>query len=257
MIGPLPNAHASLAASNARSVFRLKAATAFLWLATALSVLHPYYRSIGHTWLSMLGLPDLFMWLACAGELVLGLLILTLPPRRWLMLLQVLAVGCFTVVLGVLDPSLLVHPFGVLSKNLPFLAVVVTVWLLASEGWSTRTWWILRAGMAVVWITEGVFPKLLFIRPEEVEVVARSGLAPFSPVAFLMFLGAAQAASGILALVLKGSSLRAFLAAQIAGLVILPLLVSAQDPLLWLHPFGPMTKNIPILVGTLEVLRRC
>ena len=238
-------------------MFRLKAATAFLWLATALSVLHPYYRSIGHAWLSLLGLPDLFMWLACAGELVLGLLILVLPPRRWLMLLQVLAVCVFTVALAVLDPSLLVHPFGVLSKNLPFLAVVVTVWLLASEGWTSRTWWILRAGMAVVWITEGVFPKLLFIRPEEVEVVARSGLVPFSPLTFLMLLGAAQAASGVLALVLKCPWLRALLAAQMAGLVILPLLVSAQDPLLWLHPFGPMTKNIPILVGTFEVFRRC
>jgi DoxX-like family len=39
--------------------------------------------------------------------------------------------------------------------------------------------------------------------------------------------------------------------------VVLPLLVSWQHPLLWFHPFGPMTKNLPILFGTLLVLRRC
>ena len=66
-----------------------------------------------------------------------------------------------------------------------------------------------------------------------------------------------QAASGLGVLVLRGRWQDALLYAQCAALLALPLLVSWQDPLLWVHPFGPMTKNIPILVGTLALARRC
>jgi hypothetical protein len=111
--------------------------------------------------------------------------------------------------------------------------------------------------MALIWITEGLFPKLLFQQPMELAVVANSGLVPISAPAFLSFLGFAQLASGVLALVLRGRLLRWLLIAQVAALVVLPALVSWQDPMLWFHPFGPMTKNLPILFGTLGVLRRC
>ena len=73
-------------------------------------------------------------------------------------------------------------------------------------------------------------------------VVANSGLVPISAPTSLMLLGLAQVASGVLAL------------AQVGALVALPLLVSWQDPLLWFHPFGPMTKNFPIRAGSHEVL---
>lgn len=235
----------------------LKAGTASLWLTTALGVLHPYYRSVGHDWLSRLGLPDALMWATCAGELGLGLIILALPPRWWLMAAQVGGVTVFTAILAVLEPSLLVHPFGMLSKNYPFIALVISTWLVAREGWTPRALGILRFGMALIWITEGLFPKLLFPQAMELAVVANSGLVPMSAPAFLSFLGFAQLASGVLALVLRGRWLRWLLVAQVAALVVLPALVSWQDPMLWFHPFGPMTKNVPILFGTLGVLRRC
>ncbi|MEW5739701.1 MAG: DoxX-like family protein, partial [Myxococcota bacterium] len=174
----------------------LKAGTASIWLTTALGVLHPSYRAIGHEWLSRLGLPDWLMWLTCAGELVLGVLILALPPRWWLMAAQVGAVTVFTVLLAWLEPMLLVHPFGVLSKNYPFLALVVATWLVGREGFSPRALWTLRGGMALVWITEGLFPKLLFQQPLELAVVEGSGLVPFSASMFLVLLGLAQLASG-------------------------------------------------------------
>jgi hypothetical protein len=111
--------------------------------------------------------------------------------------------------------------------------------------------------MALVWLTEGLFPKILFQQPMELAIVANSGLVPFSPALFLSMLGVAQAASGVAALLLKGPWLKALLVAQALALVVLPLLVSWQSPLLWVHPFGPMTKNLPIIVGTLVALRRC
>jgi DoxX-like family len=235
----------------------LKAGTASIWFTTSVGVLHPYYRSVGHEWLARLGLPDWLMWVACAGELVLAVLIVVLPANGWLTAAQVGAVAGFTTILAALEPALLVHPFGLLTKNVPFVALAITVWLLSREGWSSRAWWVLRIGMASIWVTEGLFPKVLFQQPMELAVVANSGLVPMSPSVFLSLLGVAQVGSGVLALVLRGAPLRWLLTAQLMALVVLPLLVSWQDPLLWVHPFGPMTKNLPIIAGTWGVLRRC
>lgn len=244
------------AASGGELAF-LKAGTASIWLTTALGVLHPYYRSVGHDWLARLGLPDWLMWATCAAELGLALTMLVLPPRWWLMAAQVGGVTVFTAILAGLEPALLVHPFGVLTKNLPFVALVISTWLVSIEGWTPRALWVLRVGMALIWMTEGLFPKVLFQQPMELLVVSNSGLVPMSAPVFLRAMGFAQLISGVLALVLTGKLLRWLLMAQVAALVVLPLLVSVQDPLLWFHPFGPMTKNLPIIVGTLGVLRRC
>ena len=46
---------------------------AFVWLATGLLVLHPYYREQGQEALGRLGLPDWFMYATCAAEVLLGL----------------------------------------------------------------------------------------------------------------------------------------------------------------------------------------
>ena len=234
----------------------LSASVAFVWLATGLAVLHPAYREVGHDYLSHLGLPDMAMFAACAAEVILGLRVALGPATTVVAAVQVVLVAGFTVILAILDPSLLVHPDGVLTKNLPLLAAVGTAWLLPREGWSPRALWLLRGGMAVIWITEGVFPKMLFQAPWEVRLVGSSGLVGNDPVVFLRVMGAAEALSGMAALLLWGRPLRWLLLAQLAALVVLPILVGWQDPLLWVHPFGPLTKNVPIIVGTAVLWHR-
>jgi hypothetical protein len=239
----------------------LRAGAASIWLCTGLLVLHPEYRRIGGEQLDALGLPHLLMVLTCAAEVVLGLLVLRGGRRPWeshaIAAVQAALVLGFTAILAVQDPTLLVHRFGILTKNLPLLAVVACTWQLERDGrWTARALWTLRAGVAVIWITEGLLPKVLFQSPLELEVVRQSHLVPFDASLFLVGMGLAQVASGILALALRGRPLHLLLACQIAALVVLPLLVSWQEPLLWVHPFGPMTKNIPILLGTLVALRR-
>lgn len=228
-----------------------------IWLTTGLGVLHPYYQRVGEGYLDRLHLPHALMWGACALELLLALAVAVLRPTPMLVGLQVAMIATFTGVLAVVEPALLVHPFGVLSKNYPLVAMLVTSSLVARQGWTPTATWLLRGGMALVWVTEGLFPKVFFQQPLELAVVANSGLSPFEPSRFLWLLGLAQAASGVAALLLRGTLLRALLVAQTAALVVLPLLVSWQLPELWVHPFGPMTKNLPIIVGTLVVLRRC
>jgi hypothetical protein len=60
---------------------------------------------------------------------------------------------------------------------------------------------------------------------------------------------------GVGALLLRGGPRRVVVGCQLAGLVAMPLLASVYEPLLWAHPFGPLTKNVSILLGTWLVLR--
>jgi hypothetical protein len=108
-----------------------------------------------------------------------------------------------------------------------------------------------------VWITEGLFPKILFQQREELWITEQTGLALGRPALLLAAIGALQLASGVAALLLRGRWLRFVLVGQIAGLVVLPLVVSWFVPWLWFHPFGPYTKNAAALCGTLVVLWRC
>jgi hypothetical protein len=244
-------------AAGERDLRWLSWGAGLIWLTTGLGVFHPYYRQVGEQYLDRLHLSHGLMWAACGLEIVLAIVVMTRRPSTPLVALQVAMIAGFTLVLAVAEPMLLVHPFGVLSKNYPLVAMLLASWLVAREGWSPRATWLLRGGMAMVWVTEGLFPKILFQQPMELTVVAQSSLVPMSPSVFLVLLGVAQFASGIAALLLEGRLLKALLIAQAAALVVLPLLVSWNMPELWVHPFGPMTKNLPLIAGTLVVIRRC
>ncbi len=237
--------------------FWLRAGVAVVWLATGLLVLHPTYRSIGGGYLDQLGLPVWLMPATCLFEVGLGLWVLSRRAGNVITLLQLSMVLTFTVILVVWDARLLVNPFGMLTKNVPILAAVATAWLVEREGWSRRALWLLRSGMAFIWLSEGLLPKVFFQQGEELRIVEGVGLSFGAPGTVLALIGVLQAASGVLALTLSGRWLRVVLAAQIAALVVLPLVVSWQVPWLWFHPFGPFTKNVPIIFGTGVVLWRC
>ncbi len=234
----------------------LHAGIAFIWLTTGLAVLYPEYRDEGAKYLQPLGLPPWVMVLTCVGEVLLGLRVLLGRAATWLVLLQAVMILAFTVILGVTQPTLLWHPFGVLGKNLPLLSMIGTMWLLEREGWTPRAWWLLRCGMALIWFTEGLVPALL-VQPKELrEIVARL-LSVGDPGMLLRMVGMAQMLSAIAALPLRGRWLYALIASHVVGLIAITIVVTWYDALLWFHPFGPVTKNVSILIGTLVVLRRC
>lgn len=235
----------------------LRAGVAAVWLTTGVMVVHPVYRAIGASYLGRLGLPTWLMPLTCAFEVALAFRVALGRASGWVTLLQLSMVSTFTAILAVTEPRLLVSPFGMLTKNLPILAAVAVAWLLEREGFTPRARWLLRGGMASVWITEGLLPKILFQQREELWIAEQTGLAFGSPGALLAIIGGLQLGSGVAALLARGRLLRLILAAQIAGLVILPVVVSWFVPWLWFHPFGPYTKNVPVLIGTLILFRRC
>src|SRR5262249_42500632 len=134
-----PMSPVSAPAATTTDALWLRFAVAFIWLATGLGVLHPYYRELGAIYLRPLALPAWIMWAACAGEVLLGLRVLFGNAATWLILLQLAAIGTFTLILSVTHPELWWNAFGVLGKNLPLLALIGTTWLLEREGWTTRT----------------------------------------------------------------------------------------------------------------------
>lgn len=241
-----------------RSAAWLRAGVAFVWLATGALALHPAYRAAGAAELGRvpgLGGATWLMFATCAAEVALGARVLLGRSAAWLVALELGMVATFTAVLAVTQPMLLASPFGVLTKNVPFAACVLAAHRIERAGWDARAEWILRAGMAAIWLTEGLLPKVLFQQPVELAIAARSvpWLAP--PVA-LRAIGAVEVASGVLALSLRGRALGLVLAAQAGALAVLAIVMTRLDASLWLHPFGPLTKNAPILIGTLVLRAR-
>ncbi len=227
----------------------LRAGLAFVWLATGLGVLHPYYRQLGAAFLSPLGLPPWVMVVTCAGETLLGLRVLLGRMDGWLALLQGVLILGFSAILTATHPELWLHPLGLLTKNLPLLAVIVVLWRLDRRGWDALGEWTLLGGMAVIWLTDGLAALFLYGLPLP-ELARLQAFVPFDAATGLRLLGALSMSSGVAVLALRGRLRRIVLLIQIAILAAVPLIATFADPLLWVHPFGPLTKNAPLLVGT-------
>jgi len=234
----------------------LRGGIAFIWLFTGLAVLHPFYRSVGGLYLARLSLPDGLMYAACVAEVVLGLCVLLFPPRLWMTALQLAMIAAFTLILAVTEPELLVNPFGVLSKNVTLAALIVTAQLVESEGWTGEARRVLLGGLAFIWAWEGVMACALFQGPTLREVLAFTGLETEQLRLLLIVAGIGQALGGVALLMLRGPWLRLLLGLQAVGLLLICVLVTRYEPRLWFHPFGPVSKNVPLILGTLLAFSR-
>jgi hypothetical protein len=234
----------------------LCASAAFVWLASAFGVLHPYYRASAAPYMDKLDLPNALMYATCVAEAMIGLRVLVGPANTWVTVLQAALIGTFTIILAAVDPKLLVNPFGVLSKNVSMVAVIVAAWLLEREGWTPRVEWVLRAGLAFIWVWEGIFANVVFQSDTLRGVIAAARVPLDDPSLFLTIGGIGETLSGLAVLFLRGRPLRWLLIVQAVGLLVICVLVTNYDPLLWFHFAGPLTKNVPLIVGTLVLLRR-
>ena len=239
----------SVFSSNRTDVYSLRIGLALVWLATGLGVLHPYYRELGEASLKPFGLPSWVMIATCIGEILLGLRVLLGRMDAWLAALQAVLILGFTALLTATQPFLWLHPLGQLTKNLPLLAIIVLLHRLDRRGWDAPGERLLRIGMAVVWLTDGLAAQFLY-GPPTPESAPLLALIPGDPATTIRILGVLSAASGVAVLTLRGWPRRAVLLAQIAVLALVPVVASVVEPVLWVHPFGPLTKNAPLIIGT-------
>ena len=102
-----------------------------------------------------------------------------------------------------------------------------------------------RGALGLVWLYEGLVPKLLFVRADQIDLVQRSGLYFGSPEQFLQLLGTAQVAFAVW--LLTGFCERVAVAIATIGMAILILLVAANNPGMLTDPYGALIKDLCLI----------
>jgi hypothetical protein len=106
---------------------------------------------------------------------------------------------------------------------------------------------LLRWSIALVWIVTGIVSFGLYPVQDSYALLARVGIT--GPLAPLMLYGAAllDLAFGVAILALKRR--RWLWIAQLALIVFYTIIISWRLPEFWLHPYGPLLKNLPMIAA--------
>jgi hypothetical protein len=123
---------------------------------------------------------------------------------------------------------------------------------LAALRTQARLGWLLpllRLTLALVWIVTGLLSFGLFPRDDSYALLADTGIVPALQPLMLYGAAALDLGFGLATLVPPaGARWRGRLwLAQIALVGIYTLIIAWRLPEFWLHPFGPLLKNLPIL----------
>jgi uncharacterized protein YbjT (DUF2867 family) len=106
---------------------------------------------------------------------------------------------------------------------------------------------LLRWSIALVWIVTGVISLGLYPVERSYELLARAGVPDV--LAPLMLYGAAlmDLAFGIATLTMRRRQMLWLV--QIVVILVYTIIISLRMPEFWLHPFGPLLKNLPMLAA--------
>ena len=110
---------------------------------------------------------------------------------------------------------------------------------------------ISRVALGLVWFYEGLVPKLLFLRADELDLVTRSGVFWRTPEWTLQVLGAAQIALGIWLVV--GWAERFAVATATTWMVVLIVLVAGGNPGMLTDPYGALVKDFCLIACAVTV----
>lgn len=104
--------------------------------------------------------------------------------------------------------------------------------------------WV-RFALVAVWLGTGLVMLAVYPRQDSMALLARVGLTGF-PAEIALYGGTlADIVLGVLTLSMRGKWLWATQAVLIA---VYTLIITIRLPEFWMHPFGPILKNLPILV---------
>jgi hypothetical protein len=106
---------------------------------------------------------------------------------------------------------------------------------------------ILRLSIAIVWLWTGVVSLALYPHELSYALLARVGAPP--QLAPWLLYGAASLDFTFGAATLLLRRRRALWLAQITVIVLYTLIITFAIPVFWLHPFGPIVKNLPMLAA--------
>src|SRR5438876_1635733 len=110
---------------------------------------------------------------------------------------------------------------------------------------------ISRITLGLVWLYEGLVPKILFLRSDELDLVGRSGVIWRTPEWTLQVLGAAQIAVGIW--LIAGWAERFAVAIATLWMAVLIVLVAAGSPAMLTDPYGALIKDLCLIACAITV----
>ncbi len=100
-------------------------AISFIWLCSGVSSLVSWNES--YDLMNEIGanhqLSFLFIWLGSIADIFLGIVIFARKYRKSIIVLQVLTMLTYMLILSIGAPHYWLHPFGVLTKNIPLIAL--------------------------------------------------------------------------------------------------------------------------------------
>lgn len=121
--------------------------------------------------------------------------------------------------------------------------------------WHARLFFLLpllRISLALLWIATGLISAFVYPAEQSYALLVPLGIEGWMAPLALYGAAALDVALGV-ALLLRWRVVWVG-AAQILMMVAYSLLIAVGLPEVWLHPFGPVTKNIPLVVATMIVM---
>lgn len=102
-----------------------------------------------------------------------------------------------------------------------------------------------RTALGLVWILEGLGPKILDVSPNEIDLVRRSGLFVGAPEQTIAALGVLEILAGVW--LLTGIAERWAAATVTVVMAVLVAVVVANDPGALTNQYGGITKNLGLV----------
>ena len=103
----------------------------------------------------------------------------------------------------------------------------------------------IRLTLAIVWLVTGLLSFGIYPQQESLALLSRVGLHGTPALAALCFGATADITLGVLTMFTPNKKLWVIQALLVATYT---LIISFWLPEFWLHPFGPILKNLPILM---------
>ncbi|HEX7412812.1 MAG TPA: DoxX-like family protein, partial [Bacteroidia bacterium] len=111
-------------------------AISFIWIWSGVSSLISWDESI--SLMKEIGANDkyaiLFIYLGSIADILLGCGIFWKRWRRQVLVIQIIFISIYTMILSIFAPHYWLHPFGLLSKNIPLIALSFYLYRVKESG---------------------------------------------------------------------------------------------------------------------------
>lgn len=111
---------------------------------------------------------------------------------------------------------------------------------------------ILRMGVVVVWLATAV-ASLWEFNGQSMDLLAKAGID--APRVARALIASGACADFLIGIAMALSPSRRVYLSALALMLAMTAMASVLDPSLWLHPLGPLTKNVPIAAALWVLIR--